>query len=126
MAAAAGLSGLFALNTAIAAPPPGRQFQNFAQRMDLSAPLHPIESANKTFGFRSLSQRPSPDSSQQIQLAPLQPIAMRSEPTLQDQVRRVRQDGFPVARLWETSSALVHLGFNQKGKPGLWVIQKIH
>jgi hypothetical protein len=40
--------------------------------------------------------------------------------------RRVHQEGLPVARLWETKSAMVSLGFNPKGKPGLWLIQKIH
>jgi hypothetical protein len=41
-------------------------------------------------------------------------------------VRRVHQEGLPVARLWESHSALVSLGLNQKGKPGLWLIQKVH
>jgi hypothetical protein len=41
-------------------------------------------------------------------------------------VRRVHQEGLPVARLWETKSALVSVGLNQKGKPGLWLIQKTH
>jgi hypothetical protein len=40
--------------------------------------------------------------------------------------RRLHQEGLPVAKLWENKSALVSLGFNQKGKPGLWFIQKTH
>jgi hypothetical protein len=40
--------------------------------------------------------------------------------------RRVHQEGLPVARLWETRSALVSVGLNQRGKPGLWLIQKTH
>jgi hypothetical protein len=40
--------------------------------------------------------------------------------------RRVHREGLPVARLWETRSALVSVGLNQKGKPGLWLIQKTH
>jgi hypothetical protein len=40
--------------------------------------------------------------------------------------RRVHEEGLPVARLWETKSALVSVGLNQKGKPGLWLIQKTH
>jgi hypothetical protein len=39
--------------------------------------------------------------------------------------RRVQREGLPVARLWENKSALVSIGLNQKGKPGLWLIQKI-
>jgi hypothetical protein len=38
--------------------------------------------------------------------------------------RRVHREGLPVARLFESKSALVSLGLNQKGKPGLWLIQK--
>jgi hypothetical protein len=40
--------------------------------------------------------------------------------------RRVHREGLPAARLWETKSALVSIGLNQRGKPGLWLIQKIH
>lgn len=40
--------------------------------------------------------------------------------------RRVHREGLPVARLWENKSALVSLGLNKKGKPGLWLVQKTH
>jgi len=40
--------------------------------------------------------------------------------------RRVHREGLPLARLWENKSALVSLGLNQRGKPGLWIIQKVH
>jgi hypothetical protein len=40
--------------------------------------------------------------------------------------RRVHREGLPVARLWESKSALLSIGLNQKGKPGLWLTQKIH
>lgn len=40
--------------------------------------------------------------------------------------RRFHREGLPVARLWENHSALVSLGLNQKGKPGLWLVQKTH
>src|ERR1700736_373784 len=35
--------------------------------------------------------------------------------------RRVHREGLPVARLWESNSALLSIGLNQKGKPGLWL-----
>jgi hypothetical protein len=41
-------------------------------------------------------------------------------------VRRFHREGLPVARLWETHGALLSLGLNQKGKPGLWLVQKTH
>jgi hypothetical protein len=40
--------------------------------------------------------------------------------------RRFHREGLPVARLWENHSALVSLGLNQKGKLGLWLVQKTH
>jgi hypothetical protein len=40
-------------------------------------------------------------------------------------VSRVRREGLPFARLWESKSALLSIGLNRKGKPGLWLTQKI-
>ncbi len=37
-----------------------------------------------------------------------------------------RQQGLPVARLFENKDSLIHLGLNQKGKPGLWIVHKLH
>jgi hypothetical protein len=39
---------------------------------------------------------------------------------------RIRREGLPIARLLESKSALLSLGLNQRGKPGLWVTQNIH
>jgi hypothetical protein len=41
-------------------------------------------------------------------------------------VRSFHREGLPVARLWENHSALLSLGLNAKGKPGLWLVQKTH
>jgi hypothetical protein len=40
--------------------------------------------------------------------------------------RRFHREGLPLARLWESKSALLSIGLNKRGKPGLWLIQKIH
>jgi hypothetical protein len=40
--------------------------------------------------------------------------------------QRFRREGLPLARLWENHTALVSLGLNSKGKPGIWLVQKIH
>ncbi len=40
-------------------------------------------------------------------------------------VNRVQREGLPVARLWENKAALLSVGLNQKGQPGLWLIQKL-
>jgi hypothetical protein len=40
--------------------------------------------------------------------------------------QRFRHEGLPVARLWENHAAMVSLGLNGKGKPGIWLVQKTH
>ena len=40
--------------------------------------------------------------------------------------RRVHREGLPIARLWESKSALLSIGLNQRGKLGLWLTQKTH
>jgi hypothetical protein len=44
---------------------------------------------------------------------------------VQEMAQRVQREGLPVARLWETRSALLHVGLSPRGKPGLWLIQKV-
>jgi hypothetical protein len=39
--------------------------------------------------------------------------------------RRVQREGLPLAHLWQSKSALLSIGLNAKGKPGLWLTQKI-
>jgi hypothetical protein len=50
---------------------------------------------------------------------------LRMQNRLQEMAHRVSHEGLPVARLWETKTALLHVGLNAKGKPGLWLIQKV-
>ena len=72
-----------------------------------------------------MSRRHSTGSPQQPQLPVLGPDGMQSHLKLQDFVRRTQHEGLPVARLFENRSALVHLGLSPKGKPGLWLVQKV-
>ena len=51
--------------------------------------------------------------------------AMRTMGRMQEMAHRFRREGLPVARLFESRSALVSLGLNQRGKPGIWLIQKL-
>jgi hypothetical protein len=39
--------------------------------------------------------------------------------------RRFHREGLPLARLWESHSALVSVGLSPRGKPGIWLIQKV-
>ena len=40
-------------------------------------------------------------------------------------LHRAHREGVPILRLWNSKSALLSIGLNQKGKPGLWLIQKM-
>jgi hypothetical protein len=50
---------------------------------------------------------------------------LRMENKVQEMERRVPREGLPLARLWETKTALLHVGLSPKGKPGLWLMQKV-
>jgi hypothetical protein len=39
---------------------------------------------------------------------------------------RVHREGLPLARLFESKSALLSVGLNKRGKPGLWFTQQTH
>src|ERR1700728_4477641 len=41
---------------------------------------------------------------------------LRMESKVQEMERRVPREGLPVARLWETKSALLHVGLSPRGK----------
>jgi hypothetical protein len=125
------------VSSALAGPPQGRtqirppsQLQTLAQHLDLRAPTHVVDVAEsgqeKRFGaFPPMARRVGGAGSEApLQIPALGQDGMRSRATIQDFVRRVHQEGLPVARLMETKSALVHLGLNPKGKPGLWLVQK--
>jgi PPE-repeat protein len=52
-------------------------------------------------------------------------LAMKNMSRAEELTRRLHREGLPVARLWETRSAVVSLGLSPRGKPGIWLIQKI-
>jgi hypothetical protein len=45
---------------------------------------------------------------------------------LQNLAHNFRQEGLPIAKLFQSDESLVHLGLNPKGKPGLWLVHKLH
>jgi hypothetical protein len=80
------------------------------------APVFPSAFAHRRFaGTEDTSQLPSLGAGNPRVRAPLPELA-----------RHIQHEGLPIARLWENRSALVHIGLNQRGKPGLWLVQKIH
>jgi hypothetical protein len=40
-------------------------------------------------------------------------------------VDRMHREGLPIARLWQSNSALLSIGLNQRGKPGIWFTKTI-
>jgi len=41
-------------------------------------------------------------------------------------LQRMHREGLPIAHLWESRSAALSIGLNQRGKPGLWFTQRMH
>lgn len=136
--AVAGFGAICAYGPAWASPPP-RQHATLPvpnvqqQHLDLRAPSHLLEtsvfpamkstqSTLKSFAARRQNFTPE----EPIELPAMGADGMRARPRIQEFVRRVHQEGLPVARLFESKSALVHLGLSPKGKPGLWLVQKFH
>jgi len=118
-----GLCGLLAMSSALASPPATRAVPAHAS-LDLRAPSGVVTAAKAESGFPSL-RRPSFGGVQQVQLPELGAQG-RVPSRAEEFARRVHREGLPVARLWENKSALVSIGLNQRGKPGLWLIQKTH
>jgi hypothetical protein len=50
--------------------------------------------------------------------------ALRVEARIQQLAHRFQHEGMG-AHLWESRSAVVSLGVNPRGKPGLWLFQKV-
>ena len=152
--AAGAMCGFFLLNSAGANPPFGRE-KSVLSALDsarsLPAPgVHPESASTAHLDLRppanyppammpadtrELASAPSPspirglypDKNERI-FSPALSIdetdfRMMSKPAIF--VDRVRREGLPFARLWESRSALLSIGLSPKGKPGLWLTQKI-
>ena len=135
-----GLWGM-SVSASLAAPPLSQRPAHLEQlraALDLrsSAELHAVatamaipEKSSESFPSSLHRQTLGGQSSQeQNELPALESMRTQSriDSPMQALAHRVHREGVPVARLWENKSALVSLGLNQKGKPGLWIIQKIH
>jgi hypothetical protein len=96
-------------------------------RLDLSPPEAPYNSVEKSVGSLASPHRLALSAQEPEQLPALGGQSTARVPgRLEQFARRVHREGLPVARLWENNSALVSLGLNPKGKPGLWLVQKFH
>jgi hypothetical protein len=110
-------------------PNPLNQFQGSAQQLDLRLPSHAAEvgnAAEKSPGAFPSRVHRQIQAQEPVQLPLLGSDSMHARPTIQDFVYRAHREGLPLARLFETKSALLHLGLSPRGKPGLWLVQKTH
>jgi hypothetical protein len=39
--------------------------------------------------------------------------------------RRAKKEGLPLVRVWQNDALLVSLGLDPKGRPGLWLLQRL-
>jgi hypothetical protein len=129
-----GMFGIGLMNTGLAAPP-NRGATHWDPQvalglhapLDLHLPATAVPAAQTSANFPSALHRQLWGSQEQLQLPALGADAQQTRvPShVEELVRRAHREGLPVARLWENKSALVSLGLNQRGKPGLWLVQKI-
>jgi hypothetical protein len=100
-----------------------------ANRLDLAPPtIAPATHEKAPESFPSFNRHGAATPEEQSKFGGLNnPVGNQRVPSRAEQlVRNFHRDGLPVARLFQSENSLVHLGLNQKGKPGLWVVQKIH
>jgi hypothetical protein len=109
-----------------------------ASKLDLRAPAEVSAGSASTGGFHALAvdslafpsvRRTSDDTRARLeeQLPSLGTAGLVAHPMSRAEqlATRFRREGLPVARLFESHSALLSLGLNQRGKPGIWLIQKL-
>jgi hypothetical protein len=108
------------MNTALASPPVHRP------TLDLQLPATEMTVAEKAPATFPSWRRRSLSGQEQIQLSgsTSESPQTRIPGRVEELALRFHREGLPIARLWENKSALLSLGLNQKGKPGLWIVQK--
>lgn len=116
----------------LAAKPLRSQAGHFEfSRLDLRAPqtssvsMHDQMSVASAFPSPKRSITLAGDHSLNDDLPALGNSSVRVMSKPEEIARRVQREGLPVARLWENHAALLSLGLSPKGKPGLWLIQKV-
>jgi hypothetical protein len=117
--------------SAWASPPPSRPAAGAAASHPPHLDLRP-PSAHAPGDFAAVSAdrpswgRPRAPGSRESNLPSLGADVAEARVTSRTEslVRHFHREGLPVARLWENHSALLSLGLNAKGKPGLWLVQK--
>jgi hypothetical protein len=120
--------------TAWASPPSSRPAGAASHRphLDLRLDLRPpgarepgyLSTVSADHAFGGLARTPGSHESNLPALGADAAGSARVMSRAESFARRFHREGLPVARLWENHSALLSLGLNAKGKPGLWLVQK--
>ena len=110
------------MNAALASPPIRRL------TLDLQPPAAEMTAAEKAPAAFPSMRRRILGGQEQVQLSGFgsETPHARIPGRVEELALRFHREGLPIARLWENKSALLSLGLNQKGKPGLWIVQKVH
>jgi hypothetical protein len=121
-----------AMNSAHAAPPgnharPAAPHADYHPTLDLRPSTSTIAAVERSAATFPSAARPSAGEERHIDLPALgsEGAQTRIPSRAEEFARRVHREGLPIARLWENKSALLSLGLNKRGKPGLWIVQKI-
>jgi hypothetical protein len=71
---------------------------------------------------------PKAESGDDQRLASLGAAMIQERPNNRAQafIQRFHREGLPLARLWQGHAAVVSVGLNPKGKPGLWLVKQTH
>jgi len=108
--------------------PAGIQAPN--RRLDLSAPSAVMSPPSEVMANNQAATGPFPAPGGHRLFAVLStPPASQNGHILspmENVMHNFHEQGLPVAKLFQNSDSLVHLGLNQKGKPGLWIVHKVH
>jgi hypothetical protein len=110
------------MNSALASPPIHRP------TLDLRPPAPDMTAAEKMPTTFPSMRRTTLGGQEQVQLSSSSSVSRQARipGRVEELVLHFHREGLPLARLWENKSALVSLGLNPKGKPGLWITQKTH
>lgn len=93
------------------AAPPAPSLTPFAGRPNGALP---ITGANST---TESAAAPGPNLASSVKIT-------WSRPPMEAIAEKARHEGVPIVHLWENSHALLHVGVNRRGVPGIYLVQK--
>jgi hypothetical protein len=124
-----GMAPAVAASPSARTPPASQPMSPLDLRAPAAVPAPMLEAEQQpSDAFPSLIRRAAAGAAVQrsFSLGESEAAEIHGPPSMADLALRIHREGLPLVRLWQGNSALVHLGLNAKGKPGLWLLQKTH